>query len=219
MWSDCVLVVGGIFDPFGRNQFPAILYSSWSVQQSTLSVEQINASLMLSTVIRVLLLLSLVWSSSLTPKNSDNTLLTQRWYINDSIWQTDSPLRKHCTPAFSTSLDPQLWWGRQSSKLLSDPLHPKSSRRNGSSLEVSNFLSDPNTAVAPDIVMFTGYKANQSYWECTFCRKSKLSTHNSCVIFIPHIITHSPPLLVSTDLHSSLSVMSSSSQSNITILT
>ena len=38
-------------------------------------------------------------------------------------------------------------------------------------------------------------------------------------LFIPEIITHSPPLFVSTDLHSSLSIMATSSKSNITIFT
>ena len=56
-----------IFDPFGRNQFPAILNSS--VQQSSLSVEQNNATPLLSTVNRVLLLVSLVSCSNLTPEH------------------------------------------------------------------------------------------------------------------------------------------------------
>ena len=61
-----MLVVDGIFDPFGRNQFPAMLTSS--VQQSSLSVEQNNATPLLATVNRVLLLVSLVSCSSLTPE-------------------------------------------------------------------------------------------------------------------------------------------------------
>ena len=44
-------------EPFGRNQFPALLNS---LQQSSLSVEQNSVSPMLSTVISVLLLVSLV---------------------------------------------------------------------------------------------------------------------------------------------------------------
>ena len=47
-----------------------------------------------------------------------------------------SPLRKHCTPAFSAPLlgSLQLCQGRQSSKLLSDPLQPTSSRAKNESV-------------------------------------------------------------------------------------
>ena len=67
---DWVLVVDNdnIFDPFGRNQFPAILNSS--VQQSSLSVEQDSTTPLLSTVNRVLLLVSLVPCSTLTPAHA-----------------------------------------------------------------------------------------------------------------------------------------------------
>ena len=65
MCSTRMFIVDGTFDPFGRNQLPAILNSS--VQQSSLSVEQNSATPMLSTVIRVLLLSWLEPCSSLTP--------------------------------------------------------------------------------------------------------------------------------------------------------
>ena len=52
-----------MFDPFGRNQFPEV--QSSSVQQS---VEQNSAAPVLSTVSRVLLLISLLPCSSLTPE-------------------------------------------------------------------------------------------------------------------------------------------------------
>ena len=60
------------------------------------------------------------------------------WKILLLACQLCSPLRKHSTPAFSAPLFcPQLCWGRQSSKLLSVPLHPTSSRAKNGWLESS----------------------------------------------------------------------------------
>ena len=48
---------------------------------------------------------------------------------------------------------------------------------------------------------------------------SQLSADNSCIITIPGVVTHCPPLIIDTHLHSTLILIGASHQTNITIST
>ena len=165
-----------------------MLYSF--VQQSSLSVEQNNAfspSPIFSTLIRVLLLSWRTPCSSLIPIK----LMKNNWLqsLTVIVFQQHCrsyciPLRKHFTPAFSeiVSWPPQLCWGRQSSKLLSDPPHPTSSRKNGSVL-TPNWLSDCIIASASAINYYCDKYINTRRVNQASC--SRQSTYTVLVATIP----------------------------------
>ena len=70
------------------------------------------------------------------------------------------------------------------------------------------------TLIATEPIKWSLFTSTHTFW-----RKLKLSTDNCSICSIPRIITNSAPLVVETDFNSSLSRVSSITQSYITILT
>ena len=141
-------LVGISFQQYWTHQYNNLLYRLnkpmhlaqccplWLVYYCLLGSDQIQVWLLwyyMKDMIWILIMLQHSFEQYRCIHNVYKDIFLNTSFNTSTIIKLIIPLREHCTPAFScgvTLLDElQLWWGEHSSKLLSDPLHPTSSKK------------------------------------------------------------------------------------------